>query len=134
MLTSSGLMGSGWRYLLYSLLILLQLQFSIAGDAQSAVPRPRAIIVILADDLGYGDMHCNAPDTCRIATPAMDRLAAGGVRFTDGHSSSGCCSPSRYTLLTGRYHWRTTLQSGIVGVWGKPLIAENRLKIGRAHV
>jgi arylsulfatase A-like enzyme len=129
MLTSSGLPGSGWRYLLSPLLILLQFQFSIAGDTQSAVPRPRAIIVILADDLGYGDMHCNAPDTCRIATPAMDRLAADGMRFTDGHSSSGCCSPSRYTLLTGRYHWRTTLQSGIVGVWGKPLISENRLTI-----
>ncbi|MFM7603745.1 MAG: sulfatase family protein, partial [Prosthecobacter sp.] len=48
---------------------------------------------------------------------------------TDGHSSSGCCSPSRYTLLTGRYHWRTTLQSGIVGVWGKPLIAKERVTI-----
>jgi arylsulfatase A-like enzyme len=93
------------------------------------VPRPKAIVVILADDLGYGDMHCNAPRTCRIKTPNMDRLAAGGLRFTDGHSSSGCCSPSRYTLLTGRYHWRTSLQSGIVGVWGKPLISETRLTI-----
>lgn len=93
------------------------------------VPRPRSIVVILADDLGYGDMHCNAPQTCRIKTPNMDRLAAGGLRFTDGHSSSGCCSPSRYTLLTGRYHWRTSLQSGIVGLWGKPLIAEKRLTI-----
>lgn len=93
------------------------------------VPRPKAIVVILADDLGYGDMQCNAPRTCRIKTPNMDRLAAGGLRFTDGHSSSGCCSPSRYTLLTGRYHWRTSLQSGIVGVWGKPLISETRLTI-----
>lgn len=93
------------------------------------VPRPRSIVVILADDLGYGDMHCNAPQTCRIKTPNMDRLAADGLRFTDGHSSSGCCSPSRYTLLTGRYHWRTSLQSGIVGLWGKPLIAEKRLTI-----
>ena len=99
-----------------------------AGSAAD-VPRPRSIVVILADDLGYGDMHCNAPQTCRIKTPNMDRLAAGGLRFTDGHSSSGCCSPSRYTLLTGRYHWRTSLQSGIVGVWGKPLIAEKRLTI-----
>jgi len=93
------------------------------------IPQPRSIVVILADDLGYGDMHCNAPHTCRIKTPNMDRLAAGGLRFTDGHSSSGCCSPSRYTLLTGRYHWRTSLQSGIVGVWDKPLIAEKRLTI-----
>lgn len=76
------------------------------------------IVIILADDLGYGDMHANNPERSKIPTPNMDRLAAEGMRFTDGHSSSGCCSPSRYTLLTGRYHWRTTLQSGIVGVWG----------------
>ena len=51
------------------------------------------------------------------------------MRFTDGHSSSGVCSPSRYTLLTGRYHWRTRLQSGIVGVFGAPLIAPERMTI-----
>ncbi len=60
----------------------------------------------------------------------MDRLAAQGMRFTDAHSSSGVCSPSRYTLLTGRYHWRTRLQSGIVNLWGAPLIAPDRLTIG----
>jgi arylsulfatase A len=84
-------------------------------------------VIILADDLGYGDMHANNPERSKIPTPNMDRLAAEGMRFTDGHSSSGCCSPSRYTLLTGRYHWRTTLQSGIVGEWGKPLISPDRL-------
>ncbi|HCN79250.1 MAG TPA: arylsulfatase [Verrucomicrobiales bacterium] len=88
-------------------------------------------VIILADDLGYGDMQVNDPERGKIATPNMDRLAAEGMRFTDGHSSSGCCSPSRYTLLTGRYHWRTTLQSGIVGLWGKPLIAPDRLTIGK---
>jgi arylsulfatase A len=88
------------------------------------------VVVILADDLGYGDMQANNPERGKIATPHMDRLAAEGMRFTDGHSSSGCCSPSRYTLLTGRYHWRTRLQSGIVGVWDPPLIAEDRLTIG----
>ena len=89
------------------------------------------IVIILADDLGYGDMHANNPERSKIPTPNMDRLAAEGMRFTDGHSSSGCCSPSRYTLLTGRYHWRTTLQGGIVGEWGKPLIAPDRLTIGK---
>jgi arylsulfatase A-like enzyme len=61
----------------------------------------------------------------------MDRLAAEGMRFTDGHCSSGCCSPSRYTLLTGRYHWRSRLQQGIVAVWEKPLIAPERLTIAK---
>jgi arylsulfatase A-like enzyme len=89
------------------------------------------IVIILADDLGYGDMHANNPERSKIPTPNMDRLAAEGMRFTDGHSSSGCCSPSRYTLLTGRYHWRTTLQGGIVGELGKPLIAPDRLTIGK---
>ncbi len=89
------------------------------------------IVIILADDLGYGDMQANNPERSKIPTPSMDRLAAEGMRFTDGHSSSGCCSPSRYTLLTGRYHWRTTLQAGIVGLWGKPLIAPDRLTIGK---
>jgi arylsulfatase A-like enzyme len=92
-------------------------------------PAPN-IVIIYADDLGYGDVRCYAPDSGRIATPHVDRLAAGGMRFTDAHSSSGVCSPSRYTLLTGRYHWRTRLQSGIVGVWGPPLIAPDRLTIG----
>jgi arylsulfatase A len=86
-------------------------------------------VIILADDLGYGDMQANNPERGKIPTPNMNRLAAEGMRFTDGHSSSGCCSPSRYTLLTGRYHWRTTLQSGIVGSWGKPLIAKDRVTI-----
>jgi arylsulfatase A len=98
--------------------------------ASSAAAQPN-FVIILADDLGYGDMRANNPERCKIPTPNMDRLAAEGMRFTDGHSSSGCCSPSRYTLLTGRYHWRTTLQAGIVGVWGKPLISPERLTIGK---
>jgi len=89
------------------------------------------IVVIYADDLGYGDVSCYNPDRGKIATPHIDKLASQGMLFTDGHSSSGVCSPSRYTLLTGRYHWRSRLQSGIVGLWGKPLIAPDRLTIGK---
>ncbi len=87
------------------------------------------IIIILADDLGYGDVRCNNPRRGRIATPCIDRLASQGMRFTDAHSSSAVCSPTRYTLLTGRYHWRTRLQSWIVWPFGKPLIAPDRLTI-----
>jgi arylsulfatase A len=89
------------------------------------------VVIILADDLGYGDVRVNNPDRSRLATPHLDGLAAAGMRFTDGHSSSGVCSPSRYALLTGRYHWRTRLQNGIVGQWEAPLIAPDRLTIGR---
>jgi arylsulfatase A len=98
-----------------------------AADAPR-LARPN-IVVILADDLGYGDVRCYNLERGKIPTPNVDRLAAQGMRFTDGHSSSGVCSPSRYTLLTGRYHWRTRLQSGIVGVFGEPLIAPDRLTI-----
>ena len=94
-----------------------------------AADRPPNIVIILADDLGYGDIRAYNPTRGKIATPHLDRLAAEGMRFTDGHSSSGVCSPSRYALLTGRYHWRTRLQSGIVGVFGEPLIAPDRLTI-----
>ena len=88
------------------------------------------IVVIYADDLGYGDVSCYNADRGGIPTPRIDQFAAEGMRFTDGHSSSGVCSPSRYTLLTGRYHWRTRLQRGIVPLWGAPLIAPDRLTIG----
>ena len=90
---------------------------------------PPNILIILADDLGYGDVQCYNPQRGKIPTPNMDRLAREGMRFTDAHSSSGVCSPSRYALLTGRYHWRTRLQQGIVGVWEVPLIAPDRLTI-----
>lgn len=98
-------------------------------DEARSTARPN-IVILYADDLGYGDVQCYNPDRGRIATPHLDRLASEGMRFTDGHSSSGVCSPSRYTLLTGRYHWRTRLQKGIVGVWEPPLIAPDRLTIG----
>jgi arylsulfatase A-like enzyme len=109
-------------------LLALAAAFGAAGAFAADNSKPN-IVVILADDLGYGDMQCNNPDRGKIPTPNMDRLAAGGMRFTDGHSSSGVCSPSRYALLTGRYHWRTKLQAGIVGVFGDPLIAPDRLTI-----
>lgn len=107
------------------------------GGLVSAIhPAPRAdvlpphIVVILADDLGYGDLRCNNPTQGKISTPQLDRLAAEGMRFTDAHSSSGVCSPSRYTLLTGRYHWRTRLQAGIVNYLDPPLIGPSRWTLG----
>ncbi len=101
----------------------------VIADPPAADKARLNIVVILADDLGYGDVQCYNPQRGKIPTPNIDRLAAQGMRFTDAHSSSGVCSPSRYTLLTGRYHWRTRLQSGIVGVFGEPLIVPDRLTI-----
>ena len=86
------------------------------------------IIYFFVDDMGYGDASCLNPDG-KIQTPNIDRLAREGMVFTDAHSSSAVCSPSRYSVLTGRYNWRSTLQKGIVGHYGDPLIAEDRLTV-----
>ena len=124
------------RRLRHEMATLLCIACTLALYATPATPGHGAekrsapnVVVILADDLGYGDVQCYNPQRGKIPTPHIDRLAAQGMRFTDAHSSSGVCSPSRYTLLTGRYHWRTRLQAGIVGVFGEPLIAPDRLTI-----
>jgi len=106
------------------------LQLAPALHAQDTPQDRPNIVVIYADDLGYGDVQCYNPQRGKIPTPHIDRLASQGIRFSDAHSSSGVCSPSRYTLLTGRYHWRSRLQRGIVGLWGAPLITADRLTIG----
>ncbi len=98
----------------------------LSADLRAEKPN---LVILYADDLGYGDTQCYNPERGKIPTPHIDRLATQGMRFTDAHSSSGVCSPSRYTLLTGRYHWRTRLQNGIVGVFGEPLIAPDRLTL-----
>lgn len=94
-----------------------------ASAAESAT-KPN-IVVILADDLGYGDVKCLNPDG-KIATPNLDKLAAAGKRFTDAHSASAVCTPTRYGLLTGRYCWRTKLRSGVLGGLSPRLIEPNR--------
>ncbi|MFO1096154.1 MAG: arylsulfatase [Planctomycetaceae bacterium] len=94
-----------------------------------AVERPN-IVFILADDMGYGDPRCYNPAS-QIPTPNIDRLATQGMRFTDAHSPSAVCSPTRYALLTGRYAWRTSLQKGVLVSWSPPLISPERLTVGK---
>lgn len=81
------------------------------------------ILVILADDLGYGDVQCYHPEG-KISTPHIDALAAEGMRFTDAHAASSVCTPSRYSMLTGEYCWRTSLQAGVLRAYDPPLIDE----------
>lgn len=85
------------RHLLLLALVLL------ASTAKGADSKPN-IVLIYADDLGYGDV--SAYGATRVTTPHMDRLAKDGLRFTDGHSPSATCTPSRYAMLTGEYAWR----------------------------
>jgi arylsulfatase A len=86
------------------------------------------IVYFFVDDMGYGDASCLNPEG-RIQTPNIDRLAREGMIFTDAHASSSVCSPSRYSVLTGRYNWRSALQKFIVGPYGDPLIAPDRLTV-----
>ncbi len=101
--------------------------------AFSAVCAPAAdkpnLVFILADDMGYGDVQCLNPQRGKIATPHLDRLAAQGMIFTDAHTSSSVCTPTRYSLLTGRYNWRTRLQSSVLYGYSAPLIAAERLTV-----
>jgi arylsulfatase A-like enzyme len=83
------------------------------------------IIFILADDLGYGDVSSFNPQG-KIATPNIDQIAKAGLRFTDAHSGSAVCTPTRYGLLTGRYSWRSTLKKGVLVHYDKPIIPETR--------
>ena len=98
--------------------------------ASATEPTRPNIVYILADDLGYGDVGCFNPQS-RIPTPHIDRLAKEGIRFTDAHSPSAVCTPTRYGLLTGRYAWRTRLQRNVIGPFSQPLMAEQQLTVPR---
>ena len=94
----------------------------------SAADHPN-IVVILADDYGYGSAGCYGADPKLIRTPAIDRLAAEGRRFTDGNTTSSVCSPTRYSLLTGRYCWRTSLTHEVLGTFSPLHIETTRFNL-----
>ena len=93
------------------------------GRSLSAPPEDPNVIFILADDLGYGDLGCYG--ATKVRTPQIDELAQTGIRFTDAHSPSAVCSPSRYGVLTGRYCWRTSLKKWVCRP-NDPLLIDTR--------
>jgi arylsulfatase A len=100
----------------------------VPGSGAHARSEAPNIVIILADDMGI-DSVAALNEKCGVETPNLDRLVAQGLTFTDAHSSSAVCSPTRYGVLTGRYSWRTRLKQGIVGKWQPPLIADERLTL-----
>ncbi len=96
----------------------------------SSTEKKPNIVFILCDDLGYGEIQSLAPETSKIKTPNVDKLAHEGMVFTDAHSGSSVCTPTRYGIMTGRYSWRTKLQRGVVQGFAPNLILENRPTIG----
>ncbi|MCY1723462.1 arylsulfatase [Prolixibacteraceae bacterium Z1-6] len=111
-----------------NILFIGMLLFAVACGKNKQESKLPNIVVILADDLGYGDPTCYNPDS-KIPTPNIDKLAAEGLSFTDAHSASAVCTPTRYSILTGRYAWRTSLKKGVLWAWDKPLIAPDRLTL-----
>ena len=93
----------------------------------AAAARPN-IVYVLADDLGWGDLGCYNRRSA-VPTPNMDRLAGQGVRFTDMHSPSAVCTPTRYGILTGRYCWRTSLKKGVLWGYSPNLIERGRMTV-----
>jgi arylsulfatase A-like enzyme len=113
-----------WGRGLHAIVLLAFATTALAAQKPAEPARPN-IVLILADDLGYGDPRCYNPQS-KIPTPNIDRLAAEGMRFTDAHTPSSVCTPTRYGLLTGRYCWRTRLKSGVLQGYDPLLIEPGR--------
>ena len=96
--------------------------------AASTAGRPN-IVIILSDDYGYGSVGCYGADPKLVRTPNIDRLAREGRRFTDGNTTSSVCSPTRYSLVTGRYCWRTSLKNEVLNVFAPLHIETNRFNM-----
>jgi arylsulfatase A len=107
--------------------LVLTFSLPLVALAQPARSRPN-LVIILADDMGWGDPGAYNPQS-KTPTPNIDRLAAQGMRFTNAHTPSGVCTPTRYGLLTGRYAWRTHLKKGVLQGYDPLLIEPGRMTI-----
>ena len=114
--------------LLQPLITLLLAPLAALHAAEVRPPTRPNIVYILSDDQGSGDVSSLNPQG-RIPTPHLDRLAREGLRFTDAHSGSSVCTPTRYGLLTGRYAWRSQLKSGVLGGLSPHLIEPGRMTV-----
>ena len=112
--------------MLHRLFISLAFLALLLAHSQTFAETPN-VVVILADDMGSGDLGCYG--ATQTNTPYLDRLATEGMRFTDAHSPSAVCTPTRYGLLTGRYSWRTRLKQGVLVGDSPALIEEGRLTL-----
>lgn len=103
--------------------------FSKCSNDKKEQRKPN-IIYVLADDLGYGDISAYNENS-KIKTPNIDRLASEGIKFTDAHTSSSVCTPTRYGILTGRYNWRSKLKASVLWGKSKALISKERTTVGK---
>jgi arylsulfatase A len=115
-----------FRYILSALLILV----SASGCKDRSRDTQPNIVYILADDMGYGDVSAMNPEAA-WKTAFIDQIASEGMTFTDAHSGSAVCTPTRYGILTGRYSWRTRLKEGVLWSWDPPLIESDELTVAK---
>ena len=102
---------------------------SLAASKTPAADQPPNVILVMADDLGIGDISPTNP-ACKIQTPRLQRMADEGMTFLDAHTSSSVCTPTRYGLLTGRYNWRSRLARGVLSGTSEHLIPAERPTLG----
>lgn len=100
----------------------------LTAFSQHAQVPPPNIVIFLADDYGVGNIQAHFPNN-KLPSPHLDRFSAQSMRFTNAHSGSAVCTPTRYGLLTGRYAWRTQLQEWVLACYEPPLIAKDRLTL-----
>ena len=101
----------------------------VAHAEHTKKPKPPNIVIVMADDMGYGDTQPYNAES-KIKTPAFNRLAKEGVLFTDAHSGSAVCTPTRYGLVCGRYAWRTRLKQSVLFGYSEPLIDTDQQTMG----
>ena len=99
----------------------------LVGANATAGDKPN-ILLILADDFGWGDASCNNPGSV-FETPNIDKIADGGLRMTNAFTPHSVCTPTRYSLLTGRYCWRTHVREGVLAGYGDSLIPKERMTL-----
>ncbi|WP_276166018.1 sulfatase family protein [Zobellia alginiliquefaciens] len=116
------------RFINHLCILLVSTQFYCYSQEDQRTSQFPNVIYILADDLGYGDIKTFNPEG-KIPTPNIDAMASNGIKFTDAHTSSAVCSPTRYGILTGRYNWRTSLKSSVLSGYSKSLIKQERTTI-----
>ena len=114
--------------LIVLLIHVLLYQCNTHSSSKEEAEKPN-VIFIYADDLGYGDVTCYNPQS-KIKTPNIDKLSADGMRFTDAHSPASFCTPSRYSILTGKYCWRSQSTSELQGGYGEPIIKKDEMTLG----
>ena len=118
----------GWYTYFFIIVLIGGTIYALNGKSTANQEKRPNIIYVLADDLGYGDIAIYNPEG-KIKTPHLDTMGSAGMIFTDAHTSSSVCTPTRYGIITGRYNWRSPLKSSVLTGISKALIPENRTTV-----